>query len=622
MRTHYTTDTKSIDKNTPITVSGWINNIRDHGGVYFIDLRDSQGLLQLVANPTSLSETEYEKFHSLRDEWVIKVTGKIRGRGEGLANPNMETGDIELVIDELEVLSKAKTLPFAPGDSKVNEDLRMRYRYLDMRHHELQDALHSRSKIAFSARAAMDDMGYSEIETPLLIKSSEGGAEEVYATSKLFPGEFYSLPQSPQMYKQMLMVGGIEKYYSFAKCFRAESARSDRNIEFTQIDIERAFATREDIIEDVSNLFDATYKRAGKLETSAISETNKIAVTEDYLKSLGIQYSLSSRADLKIPQISYEDAIEHFGSDKPDLRCDMPLIDVKHLFAGSGFEVFSQFASDSKSRMKAVVAKGADNPDKLSKKKIKELEKFVMEFGAKGLAYFQCKEEDGKVLLKGPLSKMLSEEELDRIIVDCKLEVGDIIFFGAGEKDLVLDYMGRLRLKIAQELNLFKEGFYLLWVVDFPMFEKTSEGGIKSMHHPFTSPLAESWGAYKMGDIGVLEVLSDSYDLVLNGVELGGGSVRIHDQDLQREIFDIMGLSQEEVKEKFSFFIEALSFGTPPHAGFAFGYDRLVSLLLGKESIREVIAFPKTQGATCSMTQSPNAPDKEQMKSLGLRHRG
>jgi len=615
MRTHYTTDIQLAEFNTPITLSGWINNIRDHGGVYFIDLRDSKGLIQLVANPTVLTTEVYEKFHSLRDEWVIEVSGIVRNRGEGLENPKLKTGKIEIYLEDITVLSKSKTLPFQPGDSEVNEDIKLKYRYLEMRSSELQDTLHQRSKIAFKSRVMFDSLDYTEVETPTLIKSSEGGAEEVYATSKLFPTQFYSLPQSPQMYKQMLMIGGIEKYFSFAKCFRAESSRSDRHVEFTQIDMERAFADREMIMDDVSDIFFSTYM--------AIPEKQRIPFmnhkdTFKYLDSIGISTSMEK---FTTPGITYHDAMEHFGSDKPDLRIKMSLIDAKQLFIDTDFSMFANIAKDEKQSLKAIVAKDSDRPDKLSKRKIRDLEKFVIDHGAKGLAYFQYKDIDGEKELKGPLTKMLSAANLTKIIDVLQLDVGDIVFFGAGETDIVLDYMGKLRLEIAKELSLFSDDFALLWVTDFPMFEKTSDGSIKSMHHPFTSPIDDSWLAYKAGEIDVLDILSDSYDLVLNGVELGGGSVRIHDQDLQYEIFDILGLSEDEIKDKFSFFIEALSYGTPPHAGFAFGFDRLVSLLLDKKTIREVIAFPKAQSALCPMTDSPNVPDLSQLKGLGLRIR-
>ena len=616
MRTHYSTEILKETVDMTVTISGWINSIRDHGGVYFIDLRDKTGIVQLVANPTSLSDEIYQKFHSLRDEWVIEVSGLVRLRGEGLENPNLITGEIEIVADDVEVLSTAKTLPFQPGDSSVNQDIRLKYRYLEMRDKELQKTLKARSDIAFGVRETLHALDFAEIETPILIKSSEGGAEEVYATSKLFPGEFYSLPQSPQMYKQMLMVGGVEKYYSFAKCFRAESARADRNIEFTQIDMETAFSDRESIMADVNRVFTSAVVTSG----GSVEAMNKTAIDRvSFLSSIGIEGFINSDLGTHIPEITYEDALQHFGSDKPDLRFDMPLIEAKKLFVNTDFTVFKDIALANNTVIKAVVAKGADYPDKLSKKKIKDLEKFVSQFGARGLAYFQMKE-DG---LKGPLTKFLKSIDLDLIQAEAQLEIGDIIFFGAGDKDTVLDYMGRLRIEIAVQLNLIPENsFVSLWVTDFPLFEKTSDGGLKSVHHPFTAPEKSSWSKYKNNEIDVLDILSDSYDLILNGVELGGGSIRIHNQDEQAEIFNELKMSEDDIKDKFGFFTEALSYGTPPHGGFAFGYDRLVALLLNKSSIRDVIAFPKAQSATCPMTISPNMPNLEQMKDLGIRHRG
>lgn len=614
MRTHHSISVTEETIGETITVSGWINSIRDHGGVYFIDLRDKTGIVQLVANPTTLSKEEYDQFHSLRDEWVIEVKGLVRLRGEGLENPNLITGKIEIVAYDVKVLSKAKTLPFQPGDKSVNGDLKLKYRYLEMRDNDLQQTLKSRSDMAISIRNTLHNLDFAEIETPILIKSSEGGAEEVYATSKLFPGEFYSLPQSPQMYKQLLMVGGVEKYYSFAKCFRAEGARSDRNIEFTQIDMERAFGDRNAIMEDVVEVFESAVK-ATKIAYEPINQ--KIYDVVEWLYNLGINGIVDNDKKINIPQITYNDAMEFFGSDKPDLRFEMPLLEAKHLFSGTEFSVFADIAKKDNTAVKAIVAKDADYPEKLSKRKIKDLEKFVSQFGAKGLAYFQMKE-DG---LKGPLTKFLKSIDLDFIVIECQLEVGDIIFFGAGDSDIVLDYMGRLRIEIANQLDLIPEDTYVpLWVTDFPLVEKTPEG-IKAMHHPFTAPTTESWKQFKNGNINELEILSDSYDLVLNGVELGGGSVRIHNQDLQSEIFDLLGFSKEDIKNKFGYFVEALSYGTPNHAGFAFGFDRLVMLLLNKESIRDVIAFPKSQAGICPMTVAPNSLDSKKQKDLGIRFR-
>lgn len=618
MRTHYNTDVQENKDGETVTVTGWINSIRDHGGVYFIDLRDDTGLVQLVANPTKLTEEIYTKFHALRDEWVIEVTGLVRLRGEGLGNPNLITGEIEIVAEDVEVLSKAKTLPFQPGDKEVNMDIKLKYRYLEMRDVELQKTLKARSTIAHEIRNVLFDEDYTEIETPVLIKSSEGGAAEVYATSKLFPGEFYSLPQSPQMYKQMLMVGGVEKYYSFAKCFRAESARSNRSIEFTQIDMERSFSDRKGIMSDVTDVFTAAFETVGKT-VDDINTTSKETVKWLY-EDLNIEGTIDLDLDTRILQLTYEEAMQHFGSDKPDLRIKMTLIEAKHLFIETDFSVFADFAKNN-GTVKALVAKNSDFPEMLSKKKIKGLEKYISQFGAKGLAYFQMKEEG----LKGPLTKFLKSVDLDLIQTECQLEVGDIVFFGAGNKsesDTVLNYMGELRLEIARLLDLIpKDTFVPLWVTRFPMLEKTSDGGIKAMHHPFTMPLEESWVDFKSGKIDKLDILSDSYDLVLNGEELGGGSVRIHDQEMQQEIFELMGLSEEEIQYKFGFFLEALSYGTPPHCGAALGFSRLCMLLLGKDSIRDVIAFPKAQSGVCPMTDSPNIPSNDELKNLGLRVR-
>ena len=621
MRSHYSIEIGKKLEDEKIIVAGWVNSIRDHGGVYFIDLRDSKGIVQIVANPRLLSKHEYEQFHSLRDEWVIEVEGIVELRGEGLSNPNLITGDIEIRVSEIKILSKAKTLPFKPGDKEVNSDIKLEYRYLELRNKELQDTLKMRSKISMAIRNFLTQEDYNEIETPILIKSSEGGAEEVYATSKLFPTEFYSLPQSPQMYKQMLMVGGFEKYYSFAKCFRAESARSDRNIEFTQIDIERAFSDRKGIMYDVSEIFKKS------IEVSPYTNIDKknanTIETLEWLKDENINAILEFQLNqLQILQLTYKTALNSFGSDKPDLRFKMPLLESKDLFINTNFEIFSKIAKSNNTVIKSIVAKQSDFPEKLSKRKIKDLEKFVNGYGAKGLAYFQCKEENGKVKLKGPLDKFLKSEDLELIANKCKLEIGDIIFFGAGDKDVTLDYMGRLRIELARQLNIIPEDkFVPLWVTDFPLFEKSSNGSWKSVHHPFTAPEEQSWNDYLNNYTLEEEILSDSYDLVLNGVELGGGSIRIHNPELQSKIFEILKLSKEDIENKFGFFTKSLSFGTPPHGGFAFGFSRLIMLLLKKDSIREVIAFPKNQSALCPMTNAPDVLDNEKQKELGIRFR-
>jgi len=618
LRTLYCTDVQTSTVKQKVTVSGWINSIRDHGGVYFIDLRDSSGIVQLVANPTTLSTDEYNRFHALRDEFVIEVQGEVRLRGEGLENPNLITGKIEIVAEDVKVLSKAKTLPFQPGDKSVNPDIKLKYRYLEMRSNDMQETMKKRSDLSFAIRKVFNDLDYSEIETPILIKSSEGGAEEVYATSKLFPGEFYSLPQSPQMYKQMLMVGGVEKF-SFAKCFRAEASRSDRAIEFTQIDIEQSFGDRNSIMEDTTKILEASFITIGtpmeKINYD-IGQTVRWVGTE-----CNVDMNVSTRNTLlNIPEITYQDTMEYFGSDKPNLQFKMPLIDANNLFEKTEFTVFADMVKNGGS-IKAMVAKNADDPTKLSKRKIKDLEKYVSTYGAKGLAYFQMKE-DG---LKGPLTKFLTSDDLETIVEKCELIIGDIIFFGAAsknDKDMMLNYMGELRLEVARQLDLINKDMMIpLWVTNFPMFERTSDDGIKAMHHPFTSPLEDSWDEFKNGNIDKLDILTDSYDIVLNGVELGGGSIRIHNQDMQHEIFELMELSKDDIDSKFGFFIEALSYGTPPHLGLAIGLDRLVAMLLDKDSIRDVIAFPKAQSSVCPMTDSPNIPNNEEMKNLGLRVR-
>jgi len=582
LRTDYCTELDENSIGKEVTVAGWANSYRDHGGVIFIDLRDKSGLVQLVCDPADSKEA-HEVATSVRDEFVLIAKGKVRARGEGLENPNLKTGKIEIVVDELIIDNKSEALPFVINDENVNEEIRLKYRYLDLRKPKMYEIFKLRSKATIAARNILDANGFLEVETPVLTKSTPEGARDYLVPSRVHGGEFYALPQSPQLFKQLLMVGGFDRYFQVAKCFRDEDLRADRQPEFTQIDVEMSFATQEDVLN----------------------------ISEEMIKA--IFAACGHNIQTPFPRMSYFDAMEKYGSDKPDLRYDLAMVDVIDIFANCQNEIFSSIAQDKKkNRIKALKVPNGDNI--FSKRQMKGFEDYVRKFGASGLGYFQMKE-DG---LKGPLTKFFSESDLEDIIKTCELEIGDVVFFGAGEKKLVLDYMGRFRIYLAELMDIIPEDeFNFLWVVDFPMFEK-DEGRVKALHHPFTMP-KDADNIEKYEDVEDIE--SIAYDIVLNGVELGGGSVRIHKPQIQEKVFKLLGISDEEAQEKFGFLVDALKFGAPPHAGIAFGLDRMIMLLTKSSSIRDVIAFPKTQRAQCLLTEAPSPVDNEQLKELSIRIR-
>ena len=578
MRSHYCAELNEMNVGENVELIGWVNSYRDHGGVIFIDLRDRSGLIQIVADPAD-SKQAHAVAEKIKDEYVIKVKGTVRLRGEGLENPKLKTGKIEVIADELEIENTSEVLPFQIGEN-VNEELRLKYRYLDLRNRHMLDTFVLRSKVTNAIRRYFDEKGFIDTDTPILTKSTPEGARDYLVPSRVHPGEFYALPQSPQLFKQILMVAGFEKYYQIAKCFRDEDLRADRQPEFTQVDVEMSFVTQDDVIETIEGMVKEAFKVAGV------------------------------DIDLPIKRITYNEAMEKYGSDKPDLRFDLPMTDVLNEFKDSSNEIFASIASDAKNnRIKALKVPGGDKF--YSRKMLKELENFVRKFGAKGLAYIQVKEEG----LKGPLIKFLSEESLKRMLEKLNPEVGDIIFFGAGDKKTVLDYMGRLRVKIANDMGLIDENKYnFLWVVDFPMFEKDDKGEPTPLHHPFTMPDMNTWDEENFEDIK-----SIAYDLVCNGYEIGGGSIRIHKEEIQEKVFKLLGIDEEEAKEKFGFLLDALKFGAPPHGGFALGLDRVIMLMRKTDNIRDVIPFPKTQKAQCLLTNAPGEVDKAQLKELHIR---
>ncbi len=583
MRTHYCANITEEHIGQEVTVSGWVASRRDHGGVIFIDLRDKDQVVQLVCDPADNVEA-HKQAEEIRDQFVLIVTGKVRARGEGLANPNLKTGKIEIVADKIVIENRSLPMPFELGDDKVNEEIKLRYRYLEMRTQKSYDIFKLRSKVTMAARTALDEMEFLEVETPIITKSTPEGARDYLVPSRVHGGEFYALPQSPQLFKQLLMVAGFDRYFQIAKCFRDEDLRADRQPEFTQIDVEMSFCNQEDVIKVAEKLIYDIFTKNG--------------------------HDIPN----KFNRITHSEAMEKYGSDKPDMRYDLAMVDVIDIFERCDNEIFSGIAkSPKRNRIKALKVPQGDKI--FSKRQMKGFEEYVRKFGAAGLGYFQMKEEG----LKGPLTKFFTDADIQAIIEKCELEVGDAVFFGAGDKKVVLDYMGRFRIYLAGLMEIIpKDSFEFLWVVDFPMFE-VEDGKVKALHHPFTMPKLSERGSLDFDDIEEIE--SIAYDIVLNGTELGGGSIRIHKEAIQSEIFKLLGIGEEEAQEKFGFLLDALKFGAPPHGGFAMGLDRMIMLMAGTDSIRDVIAFPKTQKAQCLLTKAPSPVDNEQLKDLSLRIR-
>ncbi|WP_249975637.1 aspartate--tRNA ligase [Vreelandella olivaria] len=583
MRSHYCGQLNETLVDQTVTVCGWVHRRRDHGGVIFLDMRDRDGIAQFVVDPDTAEA--FANADRARSEYVLRITGRVRLRPEGTQNPNMPTGMIEVLAKEVEVLNTAATPPFQLDEhGKVGEEVRLKYRYIDLRRPDMIEKLRLRSRISHTVRAYLESQGFLDIETPVLTRATPEGARDYLVPSRTHAGNFFALPQSPQLFKQLLMVAGFDRYYQIAKCFRDEDLRADRQPEFTQIDIEASFIEENDIM----------------------------GITEAMIRQL-FQEVLGVELD-EFPRMTWQEAMDRFGSDKPDLRIPLELTDVDDLMQQVDFKVFSGPASAEDGRVAALKVPGGA---KLSRKEIDEYTKFVGIYGAKGLAWIKVNERaKGLEGLQSPIVKFMEnvvEELLDRV----GAEDGDIIFFGADKARIVNEAIGALRVKLGADLELYTQAWAPLWVVDFPMFEADDNGRLSPLHHPFTAPSCSP----EELKADPAKALSRAYDMVLNGTELGGGSIRIHDQAMQSTVFEILGIGQEEAQEKFGFLLDALQYGAPPHGGLAFGLDRLVMLMAGAKTIREVIAFPKTQSAGCLMTDAPGEVSAEQLKDLNIRLR-
>ena len=565
-----------------VTLSGWVDRRRDHGGVIFIDLRDREGIAQVVFDPDG--EQYFQLADSLRSEYVIKVTGTVRKRSIETINSNMRTGEIEIYGTFLEVYNSALTPPFQLDNHvSVGEDVRLKYRYMDLRRSEMQKNLRFRSEVTSTIRNYLATNEFLDIETPIMTRATPEGARDYLIPSRTHPGSFFAMPQSPQLFKQLLMISGFDRYYQIAKCFRDEDLRADRQPEFTQIDIEASFIEEEDIL----NLAEEMVKK----------------VFKDHMAT-----NLST-----FPRMTFECAMNKYGSDKPDLRIPLELVDIKDLLQDIDFKVFSGPANDPECRVSALLVPGGGV---LSRKQIDDYTKYVSNYGAKGLAWIKVNSiTDGIGGLQSPIIKFLGDEVTMEIMARLEVSDGDIVFFGADKYSIVSESLGALRSRLGEDLDLYTDKWCPLWVTDFPMFEKTDSGDLTPLHHPFTSPSCDFEFLKKQPE----KALSRAYDLVLNGVELGGGSIRISDQNLQSVVFDILGINEGEQKVKFGFLLDALKQGAPPHGGIAFGLDRLIMLLTGSSSIRDVIAFPKTQSAACLLTDAPGSVDNEQLTDLSIR---
>ena len=584
MRTHYCGATKDASIGETVTICGWVDRRRDHGGVIFLDMRDREGIVQVVFDPDT--KEYFELADRVRSEYVLQITGRVRERAPETVNPSMATGHIEVLGKELVILNEAAPPPF-PLDAHqtVGEDVRLRYRFMDLRRESMQQNLMTRSRITSTIRQYLETAGFLDIETPVLTRATPEGARDYLVPSRTNAAKFFALPQSPQLFKQLLMVSGFDRYYQIARCFRDEDLRADRQPEFTQIDVEMSFTDESEVMQ----------------------------LTEGMVRAL---FQTHLNVDLgDFPQMTWHEAMERFGSDKPDLRIDLELVSVDDLMADVEFKVFSGPANDPKGRVAALRVPGGAT---ISRKEIDDLTKYISAYGARGLAWIKVNDKASGVSgLQSPILKFMPESRIHDLVERLGLEDGDIVFFGADKRQIVNDALGALRLKVAAMTDSVREGWAPLWVVDFPMFEETSSDGLTAIHHPFTAPSCSAEALKAAPE----NALSRAYDMVLNGSEVGGGSIRIHRQEMQKAVFDILGISEEEADAKFGFLLSALKHGAPPHGGLAFGLDRLVMLMVGGQSIRDVIAFPKTQSAQCVMTDAPGEVSEQQLRELSIRLR-
>ena len=577
MRTNFCGELNKANLNEEVILCGWVNRRRDHGGVIFLDLRDKKGLAQIVINPETADT--FKLAETIRNEFVIKVTGKVLARDGEMINKKIPTGEVEVLADKIEILNASKPIPFQLDSMETSEEVRLKYRYLDLRRDEMQQRLRLRSKVTHFMRDFMDKNDFLDIETPFLTKATPEGARDYLVPSRTHEGSFFALPQSPQLFKQLLMMSGFERYYQIVKCFRDEDLRADRQPEFTQLDVETSFMNEDEITSLMEEMVRGLFKEVGSIDLPK-----------------------------KFPTISYDDAIKLYGVDRPDLRIPLKIIDVNEIMKDVEFKVFSGPANSEKGRVAALKVPGGAS---ISRKQIDDYTKFVSIYGAKGLAYIKIND-DGP---SSPIIKFLGDDVTQQVIDLTEAKKGDIIFFGADKSKIVNEALGNLREKIGKDLSLFDKEWAPIWVLDFPMFDVSDDGSLNAIHHPFTAPSVDTKTLLENPE----KSLSRAYDLVINGSEVGGGSIRIHKSDMQKTVLKLLGIGDDEAREKFGFLLDALDYGCPPHGGIAFGLDRLVMTLTKTESIRDVIAFPKTQTAACLLTDAPSSVSKSQLKELNIK---